>query len=387
MAEKNEKCLHEAQKVYARMYSERKIYQKEKFQEHLISKMHALEIYSNFIALRTFIGTKSFFQYFGGLVHDVHLSFYTNTALEGREIVKYMNDYCYDSLLTLRLSDCKENVLDELKTPFKNVGVLRFSSNSIIVNKNAMKFTKLFPNLHTLMIDETNSTDWELIGANFPHLTELAIELPPANENNEFNEKPAFDIFSGEQKISDLSIKKPSLKLLKKANSLQLKNLRIKNLPSNYLNYDNDIKFDRLQYLTVDGEEQIPHKTLFSNISVLELIIRANFTDEWMAFLDTQINRELPILELDVKNIESEHLIRIADRFKNLTEAVIRCPAFFHSNKIATFLDKLENLEKFKIFNKMKINHHDDFKSYINGKWEILIESKHLDESSFKLVR
>lgn len=349
----NEGCLCVLRKVFQRKYNVTIFKLIGPFTDDKANSISEDDIRST-AYIRNFDLIKLFLKNFGEFVYFIEINFEKMDEQQGKEIVKCINEKTSESLLMLRLLSCKGCVLDELKKPFQNVVSTNFSSSysqSLVVPTDAPKFNVIFPSLTCLSIEYTRITDWKLIGDDIEKLDFLYIDLPKEDFEGLPNENYVENLVRKNPNIHTLSIQHSSLSLLKELNEKlpKLGSLELRFLSKDYKNYQgNSINFEHVKFLTIHidhNDDRIPDGIIFQQIQVLDLNIRPEFTDNWIDFIDTQINQNISRFELYTCLLSSEHLVEITEKLTTLEYSVISCGTQFKAIEIITFLRKIETIK------------------------------------------
>lgn len=121
--------------------------------------------------------SKGILNIFGDMIQYLEINFRGMNVIDGREIIKAMNDNSSLSLKRLELMHCEGNEFDDLKSSFPYLNSLRFSTRNpkhkFKVIDNQMKWSQIFSNVTDLHLEYTRAADWTFIDGHFPNMTLL----------------------------------------------------------------------------------------------------------------------------------------------------------------------------------------------------------------------
>lgn len=382
-AQLNEQCLLVAREIFHQNFRVTKFYVAGPFiadESNAIDDANQQQFYiknSNLVSI--------FLRIFGDLIRKFAISFESIDACPGKEVIESVNRYCSKSLFRLELENCKENVLDELKNTFLNMRTVLLSSSqskSLEIGPDAVKLNKLFPNLESLLLKYTKKKDWDLIGDTFPNLTMLVVELPAGKEENRPDETDVGNLLRKNLNIEILSIQHSTLHVLKEANDilLYLKNLEIKFLSTEYLNYDGDpIRFNNVRQLTVHSDrskDEIPEYIFFDQLLELKLYIKPDFTDKWILFISNQLNKNIIKLTLSTGVLAKEQFIALTYLLPKLNGVSIESSTDYAAKDIINFIENSHNLVTLRMKVPMEISEERILRTKLQNKWHYKIHSE-----------
>lgn len=311
----------------------------------------AIEVYNdgNWVIVHNLNAIKNLLEHFGEFIQRIEIDFQDIDAENGKMIVEYV-DKIAKSLNILYLQNCKDDILNGLKSEFTNLGILRFSSHSDELKLECNKLNKLFPNLLRFHIENTEPSHWRWIDGNLPKLTQLDVELPRTTGDDGVYESQITKFLKVNPQIERLKIEQANLKLIAAANELlpKLDYLKLEQLSTDYLNHQGDpIHFQHLKHLSLRPYhiDEIPGKLIFEKLQNFELIIYPNqYTDKWGEFIANQVNDNLSKFALDVGRLTVEQLFSIPGQLKNLKEIAISSSSEFTAEEIVDFVAKSDSL-------------------------------------------
>lgn len=128
----------------------------------------SFEISSYSIEIVTFPVAQKMLRIFGHLISKLEFNYDRYNPAQARIIAKYINDYCSESLVEIKLYSFKESVLDLWNIPFtkvENVYLIRgiFTSKPFDLNST-------FPAMQRLELEWITITESKYLVKHYPHL-------------------------------------------------------------------------------------------------------------------------------------------------------------------------------------------------------------------------
>lgn len=294
---------------------------------------------------------------FGSDIYSFIVDFQEIDVNDGKEIVEYINDECFENLEKFYLINCKGNVLDRLKNEFKYMSEVKFSSSAsedLVFDIDGHTMQNIFPTLHTLRVDYSTPSDWTFIKGKYEKLQILEVHLPQTIRNDTINGWHISSLFMNNKKIIDLTIVHPTLKLLKVVHEKlrRLEDLHMIGLSNNYSDILNQpFQFRPLKHLILhpNHEHEIPWKISFPKLDEFTLKTEHNLTSEWMEFISKQIDSNLGELRLKTQGLEREYFASIPGIFSGLKDVIISCQSRFTADDVLNFMEETKQLTSFKL--------------------------------------
>lgn len=374
----NDKCLKEAQFVFKKKYGREWFSisgpfvgsDENAFEDGVVKKIKNFDV------------AKQFLCAFGKYIQSIGVYFTDIDESEGKEIVKYINDMCFDSTTLKRLSldGCVGGVLDELNNTFSSVEIVWFSSGtsdrSIEIRPNARKLSDIFPNAKTLRLVRTAPSDWELIGKTFPRLSDLEVELKTSSDETKNLNVQVINFLKDNSKINKLIIERSNLKFLKDVNDIlpKLRYLELGTLFGNYLNYQGDpIRFKQVEKFNFRTSlvDVYPDHIHFEQLFELEMYIRPEFNNKWTEFIHNQINGNLSILILNAEMLTNDQILAIVKKKPNLKEAKIVSSSNISADTIIAFIKHSEHLRRLQLILSISQGELQQLQDKIGDDWVI----------------
>lgn len=336
----NLSCFNEAQKVFKSNYemcnfelSNFNIY------DHNMVESDNLNVYiKGFGVIRTLL------LHFGDQIQKLQINFSGSDEYLGKEILKYVNDHCNESLKKLDLFYCKRHQLDELKNTFQNVVWLKFSPNSQVFQLTIpydRHLNKYFPNVMHLFVDQLRPTEWPFIDGSFPNLLLFGVELSKRNDRNAIDESHVASFLRKNTQITALRIKHVNLRMLKVASEIlpQLDALEILLLAEDYLNVDDAaIHFNKVNYLFIESPDgRLPENIHFDQIVELTVKVRPTITEKWFEFIKNNINN-FNTFRIYLNRLPDERVLNIRDETFQSKEIYIFSSSMSSAQHVMNFI-------------------------------------------------
>lgn len=149
---------------------------------------------------------------FCDLIEQLVVSFEQIHEFHGQKIIHYISNTCSTSVGSIALEHCYGRILNGLQDVFDNVYNLKFSSittakyTGIQMDSKTVKFSQLFPNVYSVILEETVASDWILLDA-MPRMRKLNVQLPRKKDENEVLTSNVINFLRMNPQIRQLSIK------------------------------------------------------------------------------------------------------------------------------------------------------------------------------------
>lgn len=316
------------------------------------------------IGIRHFDLATQFLRAFGKDIVSIAVDFAKINLIEGKAIVKSINDVCSNStkLERISLQSCAGDVLNALTSVFPSVSTVWFSNGLddrwLEFSEKTPKLADNFPNTKTLRLDTTYPNNWRvnsttLIGKTFPHLNNLHVRLSRYDETDYFD-KIILDFLRNHSKITVLTIDNSNLVFLNETKSIlpDLKTLKIDEFWKSSQTYKGDpIHFEQVETLRINstGNDVNPDHIHFDQLHELELTAEPVFSDKWIEFIDKQINGNLSRLTLNSNNLTNEQFVAIAEKKSHLKTVKIVSHLNISVDAITQFINISTNLGRLEL--------------------------------------
>lgn len=296
------------------------------------------------VIIRNFNVCKDLLTNFGYLIRKIKVDFQQMDTGLGMQIIEAIGAKCSISLNSLKLINCKEDMLDGLNTEYENVSVLRLTSSATdpLISSDSRMLSTLFPKLVDLSVTSAELTHFY---ENIPILTAFDVELP--QKGSDIDESHIGHFLKINPQIILLGIYYTTPQLLREVieNIPQLQALSIIKLSEDFVLDQNElIRFDKLTELSVYSDEIIEW-VVFDKLEMLELFIEpSKFDDKWLEFLTHRVNKNLTRFTLMANALSKEHFFMIAEKLHNLEKVEISSTSKFTANDIVSFIEKCKYL-------------------------------------------
>lgn len=145
---------------------------------HINIGVRRMEIYEdkNTIEIYDFGSSLKFLRCFGKFTSalKIHNTMYARGQQKRRrELDRYMNEHCTETLKKLTISDALKCAIAGVKQPFTNVEKLRIDGR---LGRKLSNFNRWFPKLKHLKLYTRSVTDSQCIEVHLPHLKSLGID-------------------------------------------------------------------------------------------------------------------------------------------------------------------------------------------------------------------
>lgn len=312
---------------------------------------------------------RDFLQTFMDLVHILHINF---LKLESyKEFGNIINERGFNSLTELTIQNCIRDMLNKWQNPFKNLESLMFSSNSsdsVYFNNTNFTFNKLFPNVKNLELRVMRAKDWEIFSEEFEHAKSVEIDyyIPywDVLKSNSTN------FFIKNSQIETLKMNSVYLSVLNDVSRLtNLKSLEFERLDARYDNFKGNLvhfkTVKNFKITTTSGwtmHNGIPNGIVFDNLEELIVYSDGELNDNWIGFIEKQLNSKLSRLELHFSDILPGKFEAISDKLPELEHVIINNRYWQHRttfDSIEKFMRKSNQLKTLDLIigmNKTELN-------------------------------
>lgn len=295
-------------------------------------------------------------QKFGSFLRAIKINFDGISEHDGTQLLNLMNEKCSKTLQYLTLQECKGSVLNELKTPFKvttftlktsKTGELQFS-------KNALKLNQLFPHVRILYLFNLKGLEWKFIGEF--DLKELHLFLPKS-KNKFINESHIEPFFKPHANINFVRVIFMTLNILQKLSecSPKIDKLALDSFSENYLNVEltksDLIRFNvrELAIFSSHPSDKMHENVIFSQLEAFVMYLGYDLNENWMKFIDKQVNKRLNKINIKARNVDREYFLAIANKFPEMKSVNFQTLSIFVASDIVQFSERIKNLQEFHI--------------------------------------
>jgi len=236
------------------------------------SAIHELETH---ISIKNYNLVKLTLQVFGNHIKTLVIDYKEIDLNQRKEIHRFIDGHCTDSLTAMTLMGMDENVLKNFRSPLKMVenvtidGELKSKSHSIlhlssIFSYKNLKLNEIYPGLRRLTLNRMNVPDASIFDVEFSQLERVKITLLPAPYNEPFIN----DFYKTKPAMIKLFEKNPQIQTLILQNCNSLDYLRIASSLSN-------LNLLQVNFLPFE-EKYIGSKIRFSNVKKIGFNMKYN---------------------------------------------------------------------------------------------------------------
>lgn len=277
--------------------------------------------------------------------------FISNSALndvQSRVVIRYVNEYCTESLVSIYLEGLNENALSQFKKPFSKLKNATVDLGTRQIG-HISPINEIFPQLQRLSLTIFDSAvDNQFIVSELSHLSTLSIGICLENRSDFMNvelqfasffqKNPQIQCFTYTSKLGDF------IKTIHKY-LLNLEYFSIFDLDDDI----ESIQFDNVTEFAVYSSTLGPIERLsFPCLEALSLFyswkyFAENALTSWHAFF----NRHQSVRKLTCTTINSKGLVEFLAKLKHLQEIEINFYVHFDMNLTSQFIENHKNLLKF----------------------------------------
>lgn len=371
------KRLHQAaNSIFGRKHSEKL------FHFHNIKLYVGQQIkYRGYVAMNKWKDNLKLIRCFGHLISDIDLLPKRPKSKSLQHVLTYINEYCSDSLIIIKISYAILKWQD-FRKPFSNVQIVDLTDCNI-VDKDTL--TRLFPKMQDLRY--TIKRNDKSFFDNTNHFSELkSLHIYNCSMLRGYTMAAVLRLNPQLEKIRIITGGFP-LKSTIFQNSLKsMKNLRELRFKGNLNAIDTVICLKNLKYLDSETSGQkvnIPF--LFPQITTLRMKTWYPLEFEFFSFIDK--HPTIQELSLIAPNLNENQMIKIAKSLKSLKKLTvgidhkgvgIRDHAYkITYNQADQFMSEFESLESFE-FCRPTLDGYHKFQADLNNEWECTISKRNV---------
>lgn len=317
--------------------------------------------YQDAVEISDFSNALNTLKYFGKFISKLHLMLNDADSYQGKEISRYVEKYCSESVSELHLFSESGTPLKYWTKPFPNVQRLHFHHMTVndltkknrIFLRNAPPMNKTFPGLRSFAVRSFVDTDY--LDCHFPKLEQLDVTAGVHGV-----EKSAiFKLLEANPQIRSVSLSSEDCEVMLKKLNVALSGLEDLSIfcpsdifqGSSILTFENVKNFEILNYFNPPTNIRLPR---LQQLKIKR--IDHSYTVQWIKFL--HINHNVRKISLKNAQINNNDIIRLTENLQNLEEISvsqeIKKKRFFRRNTDAltidtvdSFLNDSRQLEKF----------------------------------------
>lgn len=346
------------------------------------------------ISIRNVDLIENFLKNFNDFVTVIHVSFEEIDVTQGKFIINWIDELCYNVLVELSFNNCPG--ICQLKNDFIHVKTFKFSSGQAIdsidtTTSDNFKWNKVFLFMERLILESVAAADWKHFEGKHRKLRELNFQFSKTNEQNVKNITHIFHIIKANREIELIDCSYCSLDILKKAYLFlpHLQYLQLKSLSDDYLNVENKpIFFNNMWFFEIISEnaDKIPTNLVFNHLYSLFLIFQHEFTDKWFEFMSEQVTCGLSSLFISAKFLTKHQLMDIAQKKPNLKTVEFSFEMEFVADDILKFISSLKYLSQLRLTIQMDDDEQKILQDSLPERWTLdKLKTENMETDRVKL--
>lgn len=281
---------------------------------------------------------------FGHVITKLKVDYQHLNAYQCESINKYLNEYCYDSLIEIELMNTNDEALSELEGPFKRATHIRLHLNGYPIEGNKIRYDKIFPAVRQFDQDGLGTRFPERFDREFPHLESLTMEMEMAQAKYWPNLMKRLELNPQLQHVTFPLGNWFVLKIIRKQRS-EIESVvfeRFNNLPL-YGDDEPDIELENVKIFKFLDEDigsrsnRIP--LVFGN---LKEIVCNKPVDKWFDIIIENRN----LRKVQTGELTDKQLFKIVDKLPKLEEFITDHKIANFTDKIISFIEKGDNLKR-----------------------------------------
>lgn len=281
---------------------------------------------------------------FGQLITKLKVDYKNLNPYQCETINKYLNEFCYDSLIEIEFMNTDDEALSELEGPFKRATHIRLDLDGYPIEGNKIRYDKIFPAVRQFDQDGMGMRFPERFDRKFPHLESLTMEMemyqakywPNLMTRLELNPQLRHVTFP----LANWFVLKIIQKQRSKIESVVFE--RFNNLPL-FEDDDPDIELENVRifkFLDDDiGSRSNRIPLVFGN---LKEIVCNKPVDVWFDIIIENKN----LRKVQTGELSDKQLFKIVDKLPKLEEFITDHKIANFTDKIVSFIEKGDNLER-----------------------------------------
>lgn len=315
---------------------------------------------------------------FGDMIQYLSIDFRGINADESNEIIKIINEKSFKSLKTLKLENCKRDIMTELKKSFDNVNSLTFSIIEGESYEKDIKLGQFFPSVVDLTLSSMKLDGWSFIDGRFSSLTKLIIDDNMENVKQSTENIFIENFFKNNSQINNVKVFDPSSNFMDHVK--HLKNIEIlvieAKTASKWRKQSSEIYINNVKnvFIKISDDSQMLSYIIFDNLERLNLMAYVTTIGNhlWMEFIQSQLSVNLIHFDFSVAILSEREFSKISEKWPNLITAKIECGQQRKTDEIIEFIRKKKQLKCLEVIPEMNLN---DLKDKLGDEWNIESES------------
>lgn len=274
---------------------------------------------------------ENFLRAFGRSIKSLTIASVSIPMKRHRQIGKYVNEYCFETLVEFNSNMCTKDIFNDMRKPFQRVESVELGGEfwEKLVDE-LLALNALFPEMYRFTLD--SETKGYILDLHYPKLTELNIISP----NIDY-----VKLIEKNQQIQKIKLTDCSTEFLDTVeNKLPNVVTLIFNVPKDLPQYQGSkIQFEGIKELVITDLYQSfsSDKIDFNHLDRFELLTGEYIHDEWIKFFENTDGQQS--LVLSIGNISDSTIPKLPTNLKGSIELRIGC-SFDEIEGTAQFLEK-----------------------------------------------
>lgn len=341
MAETTKEFLHLATDVYKRKFANKQVVIRNPYLGCNVNTLRS----EGSIEIGYFQAIHKLFQHFGSMITKLKIEYFSGSNGLARQAVALANQFS-DALKELEIQSFDEDLLNDVRWPFRNVETLSFNGFMGKFANGKLQLNQMFPNVQNLSVKHVRAINRENIVLPFPQLKHFEASLVVTQGINETDIKRMIEL---NPQLHSLTLLYCSMNLLQFV-SEKLRNLEqldVAWIITETSDVDNVINFKNVKILNMkSAHEMFLRKVTFDQLQELNVDIFSKSENMWISFIRKQSN--LRKLSIERPFLDS-YIIKLAENAPNLTEVSFKVESNVTSERISQFIEKNSQLKKIQL--------------------------------------
>lgn len=297
-------------------------------------------------------------KYFGNAIQKLNIYTDDTDTKQSKILSRFLNEYCSESLIELRLDIIEGSAPHFMPKPFKQLTHITFGNYLPKMGQKTPPMNQTYPALTTLTLN-LNDKGSDYLNSHFPRLKQLNImKLKRIDDIN--------NLIAANSHIRSVSYHQKSPRFLKMMSVIlpKLENLKLWSFKLD----DGEIHFENVEKFAMKDFLGSPKNLHFPKLREAHILIGAYFDDS-INFLreHKQINR----IKLEFSNLNDTQFEKVTENLQNLVE-ISACSTGINLigiDTIATFLENHKQLMRFDLEN-FRNNDNEILQKRLGKEWK-----------------
>lgn len=174
---------------------------------------------NDFIRIQNFAVASKVLQNFGHFIHSLRIDEYFLDD-KAKEIYRLVNLHCSETLKKIHLRNSMEDFSNEFTKPFNHVEIVQLEGDLKNLADLELKISKLFPQMHQLILGQVKIYNTKSIEIEFPQLRSFDVEVFGHDVEGRITDNVVQKIFEKNPQLKNLVLKNASSKLVMTAKNV-----------------------------------------------------------------------------------------------------------------------------------------------------------------------